>query len=420
MNHKPEHNLKTGLINYCQVCGSNNLEFVIDLGHQPPCDSLLTSSQLSHPETSYPLRMYRCCECSLAQIDYVVDPEILFYREYPYRSGITPTLANNLRNTGFSAIKKFGLNKGDLAIDIGSNDGTLLSSFKDAGLRVVGVEPTDVAKISIANGIPAIQEFFSEKVAQEIINEHGQAAVVTAANMFAHVKNLGDLIRGVELLLKEGGVFITESHYLQSLLDTVQYDSVYHEHLKYYTLKSLIKLFEYYDFTVVDVELIENYGGSIRVYAAKGKNGEVNPSVQKILDKELTSGLYASMPFTRFSAAVIKSRIQLKKLVIAAKEENKSLVGVGCPGRSSTLVNYCAIDKELMSCIAEQSSSLKLGLYLPGMHIPIVDEEVLFQNQPDYVLLLSWHYWEPIVKKLRAKGLRSKVIIPLPEVRVIE
>ena len=420
MSNMPSHDLQYGLIRGCQICGHADLEPILDLGHQPPCDSLLTSAQLDKSESYYPLRLFRCSSCSLAQIDYAVPAEILFYAEYPYRSGITPTLAANLRSTGFKAIERFSLAASDLAIDIGSNDGTLLSSFRDAGLRVLGVEPTNVSQIAISNGIPTLQAFFSEEVARKIVAEHGRASVVTAANMFAHVAELGGLIRGVEHLLKDGGVFISESHYLRDLLQTVQYDSVYHEHLKYYSLKSLIQLFSYYNFTVVDAERIENYGGSIRVYAAKGRNLPVSAAVADILADEERQGVYTSKPFHEFADKVRQSKSDLQALIVKAKSEGKTIVGVGCPGRSSTLINYCGVDTDWMPYIAEQSTSLKLGLYLPGTHTPIIDEKEMFENQPDYALILSWHYWKPIVKKLREKGLKSKIVIPLPYVHILD
>lgn len=420
MSNIPAHDLEHDLIHGCQICGHEELEPILDLGHQPPCDSLLTRAQLDKAESYYPLRFFRCPSCSLAQIDYAVPPEILFYAEYPYRSGITPTLAENLRSTGFKAIERFSLTSEDLAIDIGSNDGTLLSSFRDKGLRVLGVEPTNISQIAIANGIPTMQSFFSEDVARKIVAEHGNASVVTAANMFAHVAGLGSLIRGVEHLLKDGGIFISESHYLTDLLETVQYDSIYHEHLKYYSLRSLIQLFSYYNFTVIDAERIENYGGSIRVYAAKGKNLPVSQTVADILADEERRGVYTAKPFHEFAEKVRKSKSDLQALIVNAKSEGKTIVGVGCPGRSSTLLNYCGVDTDWMSYIAEQSTSLKLGLYLPGTHIPIIDEKAMFENQPDYALILSWHYWKPIVKKLREKGLKSKIVIPLPNVHILD
>jgi hypothetical protein len=417
---KLHHDLPYGHIDRCQICGSESLETIIDLGHQAPCDSLLWPKNLKEPEQAYPLNFVRCTECGLAQIDYVVPPEILFYSDYPYRSGITETLRNNLRATASTIINQFELRQNSLAIDIGSNDGSLLSGFKDGGMRVVGIEPTDIADIAIKDGINTIKSFFSKKVAKDVVAKYGNASAVTAANMFAHVAKLGELIRCVEYLLEDGGVFVTESHYLLDLMETVQYDSIYHEHLKYYSLKSLIELFDPYDFTVVDVERIENYAGSIRVFAVKGKGHKVSDRITELLAEEELFGLYDRPVFDKFAERVAKSKKDLMEFVVEARKKGDRVVGVGCPGRSSTLMNYCNIDTDLMPYIAEQSTSLKLGLFLPGMHTPIVDEEVLFQDPPEYVIMLSWHYWQPIVKNLRKKGLKSKIVLPLPAVTVLD
>lgn len=416
----PNHDLCEGYLKSCQVCESTDLKFVIDLGHQAPCDTLLNHKQLNQEEKTYPLRVFWCEDCCLAQIDYAVPPESLFYAEYPYRSGITPTLVKNLRGLSSVVSEKFGLNPTSLVIDIGSSDGTLLSGFKDAGFQVLGVEPTNIAKIANEAGIETVQKFFNEGVAHQIVKSHGNASVVTASNVFAHIARLGEMIRGVEHLLSDNGLFVTESHYLLDIVDTVQYDSIYHEHLKFYSLKSIIRLFDYYDFTVVDVERIENYGGSIRVFAAKGKSRPVSDSVKSLLTEEEKFGLYSYSTYTNFCDRTVKAKHQLQELALKAFFQKKKFVGIGCPGRSSTLLNYCNMDKSLMPYIAEQSTSLKLGLHLPGKHIPIVDEEIMFQEQPEYAVMLSWHYWEPIVKKLRDKGLKSKIVIPLPELKILD
>jgi hypothetical protein len=238
--------------------------------------------------------------------------------------------------------------------------------------------------------------------------------------MFAHVAKLGSLIRGVEALLDRGGLFVTESHYLMDLIDTVQYDSIYHEHLKYYSVRSIVRLFDYYDFTVVDVDRISNYGGSIRVYAMKGKGHPISEAVGKLLAEEARRGLHDGPIYDRFVSQVRQSKIDLQKLLVEARAEGRSVVGVGSPGRAATLLSYCNIDPDLMSYIAEQATSLKLGLFMPGSHIPIADEALMFIEQPDYAVMLSWHYWEPIVAKLRAKGLKSRIVLPLPAVRVLE
>jgi hypothetical protein len=413
-------NLTNGTIDYCQVCASRELVQIISLGHQPPCDSLLTREQLTHAESTYPLDLLRCLDCGLVQINYVVSPEVLFHLDYPYRSGITGTLAKNLQGTGELLAKKYGLGPRSLAVDIGSNDGTLLKGFKSQGVRVLGVEATNISEIANQDGIETLQAFFSADVAEQIVEKYGHASVVTAANMFAHVSNLGNILRGVAHLLVEGGTFVTESHYLLDLLETAQYDSIYHEHLKYYSLRPLQRLFDDFGYTVVDVDRIPNYGGSIRVYATKGKNLPVSDVVTKLCEEEEKAGLYGAEPFDAFRETVLQSKLDLQDLLLKLRREGRPAPGIGCPGRSSTLLNYCNIDPDLMPYIAEQSSSLKLGLYLPGKHIPIVDEQRLFDEQPDYAVMLSWHYAAPIIRKLRERGLRSKIVIPLPRLHVIE
>jgi SAM-dependent methyltransferase len=412
--------LPNGALDRCQICGAHDLEQIIDLGHQPPCDSLLTPAQLRQPEAVYPLNLVRCTECGLVQIDYVVPRETLFHPDYPYRSGITPTLARNLHGTGMQLVEKYRLPRGGLAVDIGSNDGTLLTGFRDAGMRVLGVEATNIARIANEAGIETIQAFFGEDIARGIVSSHGHAAVVTAANMFAHVPNLGDLLRGVATLLEEGGVFVTESHYLLDLLETVQYDSVYHEHLKYYALRPLKRLFDGHGFTVVDADRIPNYGGSIRIHAEKGHNRPVSDRLAIMEEEEERAGLYDPACFRAFAERVRRSKLDLQVLLLKLRQDGRPAPGIGCPGRSSTLLNYCNIDRELMPYIAEQLSSLKLGLHLPGKHIPVVDERRLFDEQPDYAVMLSWHYATPIIAKLRERGLRSKIIVPLPDVHVAE
>ena len=414
------HNLSNGKINCCQICGNNELINIINLGHQAPCDSLIWPEQLSQPEKRYPLNLVRCKSCGLVQIDHVVEPEELFFAEYPYRSGITPTLANNLRNTASTIVKKYKLPEGGLAVDLGSNDGTLLEGFQREEMKVLGFEPTNIANLANEKGIKTIQKFFNHLLVSEITKKYGKAEVITACNMFAHVSQLGSLIVGAENLLVDNGLFVTESHYLLDLIDTVQYDSIYHEHLKYYSVKSIIKLFEYYNFTVIDIDRISNYGGSIRVYARKGKSHEVSTKVANLLKEEVDRGLYKNLIYEDFTNKIKNSKLQLQNLILDGKNNNLKIVGIGCPGRATTLLSYCNLDSDALSYIAEQSTSLKLGLFTPGTYIPIVDEKIMFEDQPDIAIILSWHYWEPIVDKLRAKGLKSKIIIPLPEVRIID
>jgi hypothetical protein len=420
MKTRPEHNINPGPVSCCQVCGSERLELVIDLGHQPLCDSLPSLEQLKGPETTYPLRQLWCKDCTLSQIDYVVPGNVVYHLEYPYRSGITKELAAYQNQLAADAIAELGLKQDNLVVDVGSNDGTLLSCFKARGMRVVGVEPTNIAKLARESGIETVQAFFDEDCARRIVESFGPAKLVTATNVFAHMATLGSFLRGLETLLDSDGVFVLENHYLVDILQGGQFDTIYHEHLRSYSLKSIVALFNFYDFTVMDAKLVSRYGGNIRVYVGKGRNRVVRPSVQHLLQAEADFGLNESACYAAFRARAEKAKFDLLRIALDCKDKGYSFVGNSCPGRASTLLNYCGIDRSLMPYICEQSTSLKLGLHLPGKHIPVVDNQRLIDEQPDYVVLLAWHYGEPIAQQLRARGLRSKLIAPLPEMRILE
>lgn len=393
---------------------------IIDLGHQPLCDSLLTKAQLDEREDYYPLRLVRCVDCSLAQIDYAVDGSVVYHPSYPYRSGITKELVEHQRSVAADVVGEFGIPKDSLVVDVGSNDGTLLRGFKEVGMRVVGVEPTNIAKIARAeNGVDTVQDFFSDRVAREIVKQHGNASLVTATNVFAHMTGLGDVMRGIDELLKPGGLFVSESHYLLEIINSVQYDTIYHEHLRSYSLKSLVKLFEQYGFTVVHARVVNRYAGSIRVYAMKG-TGQVRKSVTDMLERERAAGLYEKPIYDRFRERTMRARDQLLRLALRCQDRGETFVANSCPGRGSTLVNYTGLNIDTMPYICEQPTSLKLGMYLPGKHIPIVTNDRLIKEQPDYVLLLAWHYSDAITKELRGRGLKSKLVMPLPEVTILE
>lgn len=417
----PEHHfVKTGFIPTCQVCNSKKLHTILDLGHQPLCDSLLTKEMLNEPEKNYPLRMVWCENCTVSQIDYCVDGKEVYHPAYPYRSGITKELSEYQINICLSLIEKYGLNSNDLAIDIGSNDGTLLSGFQRQGVQVLGIEPTNIAVIAQENGIPTLQSFFDISTAKKIKSNYGSAAVITATNMFAHMQTIGEVIQGIHHLLKKDGVFVAETHYLLDVVQGGQFDTVYHEHLRTYSLASLIKLFEPYDFTVTDVERGSRYGGNIRVHVTKGKGRPVASTVAQLLQVEKEAKLDQLATYVQFGTRVQKARLEFLDFLIQTKKSGKHIVGNSCPGRCSTLLNYYGIDTSLIPYLAEQSTSLKLGMYLPGKHIPVVNNQILIDEQPDYVVLMAWHYAKPIMEQLKARGLKSDFVIPLPDFKVIK
>jgi len=417
----PEHHMiKNGHISRCQICNSDKRHLILDLGHQPLCDSLLTREMLNSAETTYPLRMCWCEECSLVQIDYCVDGNVVFHPEYPYKTGVTKELVEYQSKISQDLVSKYQLTEKDLVVDIGSNDGTLLSGFKNKGVKVLGVEPTNIAKIANQNNIKTMQSFFDIKTSDKIEKEFGKASLILATNMFAHMSSIGEVVVGIEKLLKEDGKFVFENHYLLDVIQGGQFDTIYHEHLRTYSLKSLMKLFSYYDFTITDVERGDRYGGNIRVHVSKGKDRPVSKNVTDLLELENENGLHDINTYKEFAKRVNKAKKDFIKFVLNAKDDKKIIVANSCPGRSVTLLNYYGVDKEMIPYITEQPTSLKLGKFLPGKHIPIVNNERLTKEQPDYVILLAWHLSEPIMNQLRKKGLKSDFIIPLPDLKIVK
>ncbi len=418
--NKKTNSYPTGKLSACQICGGRKLVDIVNLDHQPPCDLLLNAKEIQEEEIHYPINVVRCTRCGLVQLDFIPPPQVVFHKKYPYRTGITQMLVDNFKQLAMETVKRLKLAPGSLVVDIGSNDGTALQQFKDLRMRVLGIEPTDVAKIALKNKIPTVNDFFTEEMAKQIVRKHGRASLVTATNVFAHINNLASFLQGVSHLLKDGGVFISESQYLLDTIQKTQYDTMYHEHLRFYSLKPMVLLFKKFGFTLTDAERIASSGGSIRVFATKGKNLRVSPHVAKLIRTEEKFGLYRPSTYQKFKHNVETSRLKLVKLLSELKLAGKTVVGVGSPGRSSPILNYCHIDSLLIPYLAEQSTSLKLGLHSPGTHIPIIDEKQLFKDQPDYALLFSWHIADTIVKKLKKKGLRSKFILPLPKVKILK
>ena len=419
MRDRPIHNIPSGPVVCCQVCGSQELELVLDLGHQPLCDTLLSAEDLNEPETFYPLRQLWCPKCTLSQLDYVVPGSVVYHHEYPYRTGVTRELAAYQDEMAAAILADLSIAPDSLVVDVGCNDGTLLSGFQRRGMRVTGVEPTGIARYATEAGIDTIQAPFDKNVAAQIVESRGKAKVVTATNVFAHMSSLGDVIEGLEVLVADDGYFVLENHYLSAVMERLQFDTIYHEHLRTYSLRSLVVLFEFYDFQVVDAQKVSRYGGNIRVTVAKGRNHRVSERVQRIVAEELAT-LTKPEYYVWFREQSIRLKNALVSLAIDCKNEGAPLVGNSCPGRCSTLLNYAGIGPDLMPYIAEQPASLKLGKFLPGKHIQVVNNQRLIDEQPRSVVLLAWHYAQPIAEQLRERGLKSKLYVPMPEVRALE
>jgi len=405
-------------IECCQVCGHAPLDVVLSLGYMPPVNQMVPIGQVPHQLPWFPTTLLHCRHCELVQLGLAVDPTIIFPPEYPYTSGTTRLLRDNFTDLQRESASMLGLSDKDLVVDIGSNDGTLLSNFQSGGQRVLGIEPTDVSDIANQRGIPTMKRYFGVEVAREVKREFGAASVVTAANCFAHIEDVHAIVDAIVELIKPDGVFISESHYLISLLDTLQYDTIYHEHLRYYSLTSLKHLLEMHDLEIFHARPIPSHGGSIRVYAARRGVHAVQDSVRRILAAE-PRGDSMIKRLDRFRNDVILSKLRLLSMLRDLKEKGAHVVGISAPSRASTLVNYVGLDEGLIDYVCEIAGSLKIGKCMPGTQIPVIEESRLYSDQPDCAIIFSWHIADELAPKIKAKGFRGKLITPLPVPRVL-
>jgi C-methyltransferase C-terminal domain/Putative zinc binding domain/Methyltransferase domain len=397
----------------CQICGHAPLTSVLSLGYMPPVNQMVTIGEVPRQQPWFPTNLLHCANCDLVQLGLAVDPVIIFPPEYPYTSGTTKLLRDNFDELYRESSAMLRLGPQDLVIDIGSNDGTLISNFQAGGHRVLGIEPTDVGKIAAGRGIPTLQRYFTPEVAGEVKREHGPARVVTAANCFAHMEDVHAIVTGILDLIGPDGVFISESHYLIGLLDTLQYDTVYHEHLRYYSLASLAHLLKMHGLEVFHARPIPSHGGSIRVYAARPGVQPVNDSVAGMLAAE-PRGDAMRRRLDDFRRDVMLSKLRLLAMIRDLKEKGARICGISAPSRASTLVNYVGLDEALIDYVCEITGSLKIGKCMPGTAIPVVEESRLFTDQPECAIIFSWHIADELAPKLRAKGYRGKLVTPLP------
>jgi hypothetical protein len=402
----------------CQMCGSPDLSSVLFVGYLPPVNTMPPVGTRPDEQPAYPAEVLRCSRCTLVQLGLTVDPAILFPPSYPYTSGTTRILRENFAELCREATPLVGIAKADVVVDVGSNDGTLLGNFKDVGFEVCGIEPTNASKIALEKGIDTVVSFFGAPAVAKVVAKYGKAKVVTAANVFAHIEDVHAVVAGIVELLAPRGVFISESHYLVSLLETLQYDTIYHEHLRYYALGSLKHLLEAHGLEIFHAKRIPTHGGSIRVYAARKGEREVQTSVKEILAHEERA--LSPAAFAEFKRAVVQSKLDLYALLRDIKAAGKKIDGVGAPSRSSTLINYVGLDDGIIDSVLEITGSYKIGKLVPGTLIPVVDEaQKLSMSPADYLLLFSWHIAEELMPKLAKSGFKGDFIIPLPKPRIV-
>ncbi|MGH9930972.1 MAG: methyltransferase domain-containing protein [Pyrinomonadaceae bacterium] len=396
----------------CQICSAATIPGV-DLGNQPIGDLVLSRSQLNQPETHYPLKLRHCMECGLTQLSYVANPKVV-YKNFPFVSGTTRTATRHLQTLPKQLVKMLGLNGKSFAVDIGSNDGTLLKGYIPFGVKFLGIDPSgDPVRIANEQGINTLHAFFNVKTAEYVLAEHGKAQAITACGVFGHIADLAAVMNGVKELLAKRGVFATDSQYWLDTMQRVHYDNMFHQHLRYYSMKPLIYLHHQYDMDVFDVERSEVYGGSIRVFSCHKGEYPISNRVKKLVALEEKARLYDEATYEDFTSKVEERRRKLFERVYSLTSNGKKVIGIGAPAKASTISNYCRLGPDSVEYITE-INPLRIGKFLPGVYIPIVDENYMFEDpQPaDAAILFAWNYYDEVVPKLRKRGFKGKILLP--------
>ena len=401
----------------CRSCGNTNLHNVLSLGRTPLANALLPEKNLSEPEATYPLELVFCFECSLVQITETVSPEELF-REYVYFSSFSETMLRHAENCAAELLTERSLGPESLVLEVASNDGYLLQFYMQAGVPVLGVEPaTNIATVAERRGIRTICDFFHDDLASRLVEQGYKADVIHANNVLAHVPDLNDFVRGLRRVLKDDGVIVIEVPYVKDMIDRSEFDTVYHEHLSYFSLTALDALFARNRLTIQKVERFAIHGGTLRIYA--GRDTKPDESVTGLLNEEKTWGVNDLEFYSGFGARVERLRDELVALLRKLKMEDKRIAVYGASAKGSTLLNYCRLGAETLDYVVDRST-VKQGLYTPGTHLRIYAPAKLIEDAPDYVLLLTWNFASEILDQqaeYRKRG--GRFIVPIPDVRVV-
>ncbi|MGH9443216.1 MAG: methyltransferase domain-containing protein [Thermoanaerobaculia bacterium] len=405
----------------CRMCKSRRLSRFLDLGSMPPADSFLRPDQLGEPETYYPLSVHLCEECGLSQLGHVVSPEVLYRHDYPYEASITATGQRHWAEFAESVAARFSAGADRFAVDIGSNVGVLLGEFQKHGFRILGIDPaTNIVRIAERRGIETLDELFSPDVARRVAATKGRAGVVTGTNVFAHVDDLDRFMEGIDQLLDEEGVLVIEAPYFVNLLEACEYDTIYHEHLSYLSVAPVAGFVARLGFELFDVIERDIHGGSIRLFIGRAGRHPVEPSVQASIGRETAAGVRDPARLRKFAGDVAENRRELTWLVQELKHEGRRLAGIGAPAKGMTLLNYCRFGPEHLDFVTEKST-LKIGRFTPGTHVPVLPDEDLVARNVDFGLLLAWNFADEIMGNLgefRRKG--GKFIVPIPRPAIVE
>ena len=402
----------------CRSCGQPDLDLILSLGNTPLANSLITAEQLNQPEATYALDLAFCSGCSLVQITETVPPEELF-REYLYFSSFSDTMLRHAQALVDSQLRSRNLKADSLAVEIASNDGYLLQYYKQAGIPVLGIEPAiNIAQVAQERrGIRTLTEFFDRSIARRLVEDGEMADVIHANNVLAHVADLNGFVASIAMLLKENGIAVIEVPYVKDLIDRCEFDTIYHEHLCYFSLTALHRLFQRHELSIQNVERLSIHGGSLRVFVTK--DGAQGNAVRELLEEERLWGV-ATMDFYRgFADRVQKLRQTLRDFIATLKQRKERVAAYGAAAKGSTLLNYFQIGSEALDFVVDRST-YKQGRFMPGVHLPISSPARLLEEMPSHVLLLTWNFADEILEQqaeYRQRG--GRFIIPIPELRVV-
>jgi hypothetical protein len=402
---------------HCRYCGQTRLTQFLSLGQHPPSDSFIKPQQIAS-ERRYPLDVYLCENCALVQLLDVVPGEEIF-NEYVYLASSSKALKNHYAGLAAKITERAGLAAGDVVVDIGCNDGVLLSGYGLAGLKRVGVEPSKVADVAEANGFSVVRGFFGGKTATEVVEKYGRAKAVTATNVFPHVDEIGKFVEGLPVVMRDDGMFVIEASYLIDLIDLTLFDTIYHEHLCYLSLTPMVPFLGRYGLEVFDVERVPfgASGPAIRALVQKKGARPIEPSVPAMLEAEKRWGVRRIERYRDYSRQVQKVKADLLEMLGRLKREGARIGGYGAPAKGNTLLNYAGITSDTIECIAE-TNKLKQGTLTPGTHIPVVSEEEFLERMPQYALLLSWNYLDFFLRNSDYIKRGGRFIVPIPQPRL--
>jgi hypothetical protein len=406
----------------CRFCNHSIKSVFVDLINSPASNSYLTSAQLDEPEIFYPLKVMVCDKCFLVQIDEYKKSSEIFKSDYAYFSSYSSSWLAHCESYVQMMIKRFAFSSSSLVTEIASNDGYLLQFFKNANIPVLGIEPTsNTASVALKKNIPTCIDFFSKKLAMDFSSEGKKADLIIGNNVLAHVPNIMDFVEGMSLFLSDDGIITMEFPHLYQLVLNKQFDTIYHEHFSYLTLNIVIKIFETKSLEIFDVQELSTHGGSLRVFAKQKNNNKlkIEDSVEILRKKEIGAGMETLAYYNNFQTKVISIKNELWNFLITQKKAQKKVIAYGAAAKGNTLLNYCGIKRDMIDFVVD-SNPHKQNMFMPGSHIPIVDEKRIKSEKPDFILILPWNIKAEIMSQLSyTRDWNCKFVIPIPSLEIL-